>query len=132
MQELYDRLTMDNEAGTLDPEEEKLAKKLFKTLVLLASDPRHNSLQSHEIDALTRRVGFKVFQSYLENRNPSAGRLFWAYGPGRGQITVLGAAGARGSWVRWLKNRPENRIFHGLESLAYPDPNLVEVSRGWA
>lgn len=104
MQELYDRLTMDK-AGTLDPEEEKLAKKLFKTLVLLVSDPRHNSLQSHEIDALTRRVGFKVFQSYLENRNPSAGRLFWAYGPGRGQITVLG-----------LEPHPEDRK-HGYERI---------------
>lgn len=90
MEELYDALARGKEAGTLDPEEEKLAKKFFKTLLLLASNPRHNSLESHEIDVLTRRVGFKVFQSYLENRNPSAGRLFWAYGPGRGQIAVLG------------------------------------------
>lgn len=28
-------------------------------------------------------------QSYLENRTPAAGRLFWAYGPDAGDITVL-------------------------------------------
>ena len=31
----------------------------------------------------------KIFQSYLENDTPGAGRLFWAYGPGQGDITVL-------------------------------------------
>jgi hypothetical protein len=31
----------------------------------------------------------KIFQSYLENNTPGAGRLFWAYGPGQGDITVL-------------------------------------------
>lgn len=90
MEELYEYLAVGKEAGTLDPEERKLATKFFKTLDLLSTNPRHNSLASHEIDELTRRVGFKVFQSYLENRTPAAGRLFWAYGPERGQITVLG------------------------------------------
>jgi hypothetical protein len=31
----------------------------------------------------------KIFQSYLENRAPAAGRIFWAYGPQQGDITVL-------------------------------------------
>jgi hypothetical protein len=90
MEKLFNYLARGKEAGTLDPEEEKLARKFFKTLDLLASNPRHNSLASHEIDELTKRVGFKVFQSYLENRTPAAGRLFWAYGPDSAQITVLG------------------------------------------
>jgi len=42
-----------------------------------------------EIDDLTRQHGIKVFQSYLENNTPAAGRLFWAYGPDQGDITVL-------------------------------------------
>lgn len=29
----------------------------------------------------------KIFQSYLENNTPAAGRLFWAYGPDSGDIT---------------------------------------------
>jgi hypothetical protein len=53
-------------------------------------NPFHNSLRSHEIEALTRRYGFKVFQSYLENNTPAAGRIFWTYGPKNGEITVLG------------------------------------------
>jgi hypothetical protein len=111
MRELYDYLAVGKEAGTLDQDEEKLAKKFFKTLDLLSANPYHNSLESHEIDALTKRVGFKVFQSYLENRKPGAGRLFWAYGPERGQITVLG-----------LEPHPENttRGYAGIHLSRFP------------
>ena len=75
--------------GALDAQEEKFFKKLLKTLGYLEQNPRHNSLASHEIDELTRKYGFKIFQSYLENATPAAGRLFWAYGPNKGEITVL-------------------------------------------
>ena len=90
MKELYDYLAVGKEAGTLDPEEARLARKFFKTLDLLSANPRHNSLASHEIDELTKRVGFRCSSRTLKNRTPSAGRLFWAYGPERGQIAVLG------------------------------------------
>ena len=32
----------------------------------------------------------KVWQSYLEKNTPGAGRIFWVYGPGREEITVIG------------------------------------------
>lgn len=32
----------------------------------------------------------KVWQSYLENRPPAAGRIFLVYGPNRGDITIIG------------------------------------------
>ena len=32
----------------------------------------------------------KVWESYLENDTPGAGRLFWVYGPDKGDITVIG------------------------------------------
>ena len=32
----------------------------------------------------------KVWESYLENNTPAAGRIFWAYGPEQGDITVIG------------------------------------------
>jgi hypothetical protein len=67
-----------------------LFSKLVKSLGLLAANPRHPGLQSHEIRTLTQRYGFKVFQSYLENNTPAAGRLFWTYGPDKGDITVIG------------------------------------------
>lgn len=73
----------------LGKDEKKFFKKLVKVLGYLRENPRHNSLASHEIDDLTRRHGFKIFQSYLENNTPAAGRLFWAYGPDKGDITIL-------------------------------------------
>lgn len=76
-------------AGDGSPLEEKFFKKWVKALGYLSADPRHNSLASHEIDDLTRKYGFKIFQSYLENQTPAAGRMFWAYGPDKGDITIL-------------------------------------------
>ena len=73
----------------LDADELKLFKKLVKTLGLLSANPRHNSLASHEISDLSRKYGMKIWQSYLENNRPSAGRLFWAYGPNKSDITIL-------------------------------------------
>ena len=32
----------------------------------------------------------KVWQSYLENKNSDAMRMFWVYGPGQREITVIG------------------------------------------
>jgi len=57
---------------------------------LLAENPAHPGLASHEISDLTKRYGVKVWQSYLENRTPSTGRVFWIYGPVRACITIIG------------------------------------------
>lgn len=65
-------------------------KKLVKTLYLLANNPHHNSLSTHEIKQLTMRYGKKVWQSYIESNTPSAERIFWSYGPLRGQISIIG------------------------------------------
>lgn len=89
METLWLDLSKRKQQGQLDKDEEKFFNKLVKTLGYLAADPRHNSLASHEINALSRKHGMKIFQSYLENNTPGAGRLFWAYGPGKGDITVL-------------------------------------------
>jgi len=75
--------------GRLDKHEEKFFKKLAKALGFLGQNPRHPGLASHEIADLTRQHGIKIFQSYLENNTPAAGRLFWAYGLDQGDITVL-------------------------------------------
>ena len=75
--------------GKLSKDEEKFFKKLVKALTFLGQNPRHPGLASHEIDDLTRKHRMKIFQSYLENKTPAAGRLFWAYGPDQGDITVL-------------------------------------------
>jgi hypothetical protein len=89
MEAFWTDLSTRKQQGKLDRDEEKFFKKFVKTLGYLGQNPRHNSLASHEIGDLTRKYGFKVFQSYLENNTPSAGRIFWAYGPDREDITVL-------------------------------------------
>ncbi len=89
MDALWTDLSARSLAGKLDGNEQQDFKRLVKTLGYLQANPRHNSLASHEITDLTRKHGFKVFQSYLENNTPAAGRLFWAYGPDSGDITIL-------------------------------------------
>ena len=89
MQAVWIDLSTRKQQDKLAKDEEKIFKKLAKTLGYLSENPRHNSLASHEIDDLTRKYGMKIFQSYLENNTPSAGRLFWAYGPDKGDITIL-------------------------------------------
>lgn len=90
MRDLWSRLQMGAQEGTLDRDERELARKLAKAVKHLAANPYHPGLQSHEITDLTTRYGRKVFQSYLENNTPAAGRLFWVYGPARQQLTVVG------------------------------------------
>lgn len=89
MEALWQDLSTRKLQGRLDKDEETAFKKLVKALAFLSQNPRHPRLASHEVDDLTRKYGIKIFQSYLENRTPAAGRLFWAYGPDKGDITVL-------------------------------------------
>lgn len=32
----------------------------------------------------------RVWQSYLENRNSRAMRMYWVYGPGKDSVTIIG------------------------------------------
>ena len=69
---------------------QKLRRQMGKAMALLSGNPRHPGLHSHEISSLTARYGQKVWESYLENDTPKAGRIFWCYGPGKGDITIVG------------------------------------------
>lgn len=89
MEALWNDLSARKQQRELNKDEKEFFKKLVKALGTLQENPRHNSLASHEIDDLTRKYELKIFQSYLENNTPAAGRLFWAYGPDQGDITVL-------------------------------------------
>ena len=50
----------------------------------------HPGLESHEISSLQKRYGMKMWESYLENKIPKAGRIFWVYVPNRMDITIIG------------------------------------------
>ncbi|MBQ4182570.1 MAG: hypothetical protein II619_03290 [Bacilli bacterium] len=78
------------ETGDASKDEIKTYKLLHKTLKLISENPKHPGLHTHEIDELTARYGVKVFQSYCENRNPRAMRIYWVYGPRKDYITVIG------------------------------------------
>ena len=89
MEEFWDGLEAKVDSETASKTEITLYKKIGKALVLLANDPRYPGLNSHEISSLTARYGQKVWESYLENKTPAAGRIFWTYGPGQGDITIV-------------------------------------------
>jgi len=90
METLWKDLSGKADRNDLRGADKALFKKLTKTLALLSHNPKHPGLQTHDIETLSKRYGFKVWQSYLENRKPAAGRIYWAYGPDRKEITILG------------------------------------------
>jgi hypothetical protein len=71
------------------PSQQKRYKAVKKTIRLLAENPRHNSLQTHEFLSLKGPAGEKVFEAYAGQRTPAAYRVFWYYGPGKGKITII-------------------------------------------
>jgi hypothetical protein len=76
---------------TKPSKQEGLFKQVAKATRQLAADPRHNSLNTHEYDSLTNPFDphGKVFEAYAQNKTPGACRIFWCYGPNKGEITIL-------------------------------------------
>ena len=68
-----------------------LFKQVHKCLTLLADNPRHPSLKTHEFRSLENPFDpkGKVFEAYAQNRTPGALRVFWCYGPAAGEITII-------------------------------------------
>ena len=89
METFWNLLQSKVRSGRASTNEEILYRKRGKALCLLSNNPPHPGLQSHEITSLTARYETKVWESYLENNTPTAGRIFWAYGPEQGDIMIL-------------------------------------------
>ena len=90
MRDYWENLKNKVEHGAANKSEESKYKKLGKSFYHLSLDPFYPGLNTHEIPELTKRYGEKVWQSYLENNKPAAGRFFWSYGPGKDEITIIG------------------------------------------
>ena len=90
MELFWKDLTEKADNGKLNKSDQKLFKKLVKSFHFLSQNPRHPGLSSHEISDLSRRYGMKVWESYLENNTPSAGRIFWVYGSDQKDFTIIG------------------------------------------
>lgn len=90
MQELWTNLEKKIKEQTANKNEQKLFKLLVSCFSKLSNDPRYPGLCTHDIEALTKRYGQKVWESYLENHKLGAGRIFWVYGPDQSDITIIG------------------------------------------
>ena len=110
MEELWHDLQQKHRAGTAQKDEERLYSKRGKALKLLSLDPFYQSLRTHEIPPLTARYGLSVWQSYLENRKSSPMRMYWVYGPGKMDITVIG-----------LEPHPEDKKKGGYNKVVLSD-----------
>jgi hypothetical protein len=66
-------------------------KQVTKCLSLLAENPRHPGLRTHELTSMENPHDpqGKVFEAYAQNQTPGAYRVFWCYGPEKGQITII-------------------------------------------
>lgn len=90
MKDFWDGLCKKVAEETANSKEIKLHKKIGKALYHLSLDPFYPALNTHEIPEMSKRYGERVWQSYLENNTPGAGRIFWSYGPKKDEITVTG------------------------------------------
>ena len=71
--------------------QEGLFKQVVKCVELLQANPRHPGLETHEYDSIENPYDpdTKVFEAYVQNRTPGAYRVFWCYGPMKGEITII-------------------------------------------
>ncbi len=64
-------------------------KAVGKAIAYMKVNLRHPSLNTHKFDEIKSPFGGDVFESYAQNKTPSAYRIFWCYGPNKAEITVL-------------------------------------------
>ncbi len=71
--------------------QEGLFKQVVKCVELLQTNPRHPGLATHEYNSIENPYdpATKVFEAYVQNRTPGAYRIFWCYGPKKGEITII-------------------------------------------
>lgn len=66
------------------------AKKVAKTLRLLEqAGPAYPGLESHQYQSVKGPNGEPLWESYVENKTPSAWRIWWVYGPDADTLTII-------------------------------------------
>jgi len=70
---------------------EGLFNQVSKCVRQLSINPRHRGLQSHEFESMANpyQKDQKVFEAYVQQHTPGAYRVFWCYGPGKGELTII-------------------------------------------
>jgi len=77
--------------NTKSSRQEGLFKQVQKTIKLLRQNPRHPGLHTHQYSSIRNPYDKKqkVFEAYAQNQTPGAYRVFWCYGPGKNQLTII-------------------------------------------
>jgi hypothetical protein len=88
---LQSRKNKEKQKGSKDSQADGLFKQVQKALKLLKENPKHPGLQTHEYHSLRHPFDKKqkVFEAYAQNKTPGAYRVFWCYGPGKQEITLI-------------------------------------------
>lgn len=81
----------DGKKRTKSSKQEGLFKQVAKDVELLAENPRHTSLNTHEYDSLKHPFDpkAKVFEAYAQNKTQGAYRIFWCCGPEKDEMTII-------------------------------------------
>jgi hypothetical protein len=65
-------------------------RKIVKVLRLLEQvGPRHPGLNSHLYKSVKGPNGEPLWESSVENNTPTTWRIFWVYGPGPDELTIV-------------------------------------------
>lgn len=98
--DIYNRLRAEAEASLENRKKdnkakatkaEGLFKQVRKCIELLTNNPRHPGLHTHPYGSIPSPYDSKqkVFEAYAQNQTPGAYRVFWCYGPGKNELTII-------------------------------------------
>jgi hypothetical protein len=70
---------------------EGLFKQVWECVQKLLNNPRHPGLHTHKYDSIEHpyKKDDPVFEAYAQNATPGAYRVFWCYGPKKGDLTII-------------------------------------------
>lgn len=87
----YDEISEAAKTSQINSRQAGLLKQVKKTLKLLTSNPRHPGLNIHHYSGYSNPYSSNkpVWEAYVQNKAPSAYRIFWCFGPEKQQITIL-------------------------------------------
>lgn len=73
----------------MDKGRQSTFKAVAKALRLMSVNLRHPSLATYEFHSKQWLKEEKIFESYAQNKTPGVHRIFWYYGPGKKELTII-------------------------------------------
>lgn len=72
-----------------NPSKKVILKAVRKALAYMETNLRHPGLKTHKYSSLKGPQGQEIFEAYAKNQTSQAYRIFWHYGPGKNEISIL-------------------------------------------